>query len=308
MSNFASIFVIVVVIGSLLAYIALLLGTGKLGPGEKIGEEMGHAWDGIKEFNNPLPKWWYWTWLICIFWGFGFAAYYPALGNFKGLSGWTEAKQYDEEVQATNKKYDEYYASITKGSIEEMAKNPQALKTGRRLFLNNCAVCHGSAAVGAESFPDLTDNDWLWGGKAETILQSITNGRNGVMPAQRESVIAIAKAQGLNADTAVDDTADYVLSLSGHGKANPAGEKIFSMVCAACHTPAGTGMQALGAPNLTDDTWLYDSGEQSEESLRSVVLTSINEGRSGVMPAHSEILGEEKIKTLAAYVYSLSNQ
>ncbi len=308
MSNLAQYFVITLVIISLTAHILLLWGSSKMKTGVGLGEEMKHEWDGIKELNSPLPRWWFWTFLACIVWGLGFAFYYPALGNYPGISGWTKAKQYEEEVKTTNQKYDSYYKAITNASVEEMAKDPRVVKTGRRLFLNNCAVCHGSAANGSQGFPNLTDNDWLYGGEANTILQSITNGRNGTMPAQRASIEAIAKSQGLNAETAVDDTVDYVLSLSGHGKPNEAGQKIFSMVCAACHTPAATGMKALGAPNLTDNVWLYDTGEQSEESLRNTVLTTIEEGRMGVMPAHREILGEEKIKTLAAYVYSLSNQ
>ncbi len=283
MSNAAQIFVITIVMLSLFGYIVLLWSSSKMKAGVKLGEEMKHEWDGIKELNSPLPRWWFWTFLACIIWG-------------------------EEEVKDTNEKYNAYYSAITKGSIEEMAKDPRVIKTGRRLFVNNCAVCHGSAANGSQSFPNLTDKDWLYGGESQTILQTITSGRNGVMPAQRASIEAIAKSQGLNAETAVDDTVDYVLSLSGNGAPNEAGQKIFSMVCAACHTPAGTGMKALGAPNLTDNIWLYDTGEQSLESLRSTVLTSIEEGRSGIMPAHKEILSEDKIKTLAAYVYSLSNK
>lgn len=308
MSNTAQIFVIAVVMLSLLSYLWLLWGSSRFKAGEQLGEEMDHSWDGIKELNSPLPKWWFWTFAILTIWAIGFVFYYPAMGNYKGLAEWTEVKQYNEEVQATNRKYDEYYASITSGSIEEMAKNPQALKTGRRLFLNNCAVCHGSAASGAQGYPDLTDKDWLYGGEAQTVLQSITNGRGGVMPAQAASILAIAKSQNLNADTAIADTIEYTLSLSGNGDANPNGQKIFSMVCAACHMADGTGMKALGAPNLTDNIWLYDTGEKTRESLTSLIETNINNGRSGVMPAHKEILSEEKIKTLAAYIYSLSNQ
>lgn len=308
MSFAAQIFVIVVTMLSLIGYIVLLWSSSKMKAGVKLGEEMQHEWDGIKELNSPLPKWWFWTFLGCTIWGIGFVLYYPALGNYKGLGDWTEVKQYEEEVQSTDKKYDEYYATITKGSIEQMAQTPAAVKTGRRLFLNNCAVCHGSDAYGSQGFPNLTDNDWLYGGDSATISQSITNGRGGVMPAQEQTILAIAKSNGLNTDTAVDDTIDYVLSLSGNGSANEAGKTIFSMVCAACHTPAGTGMQALGAPNLTDDIWLYDSGEQSAESLHDTVMTSIMQGRNGVMPAHKDILSEEKIKAIAAYVYSISNQ
>lgn len=308
MSNTAQIFVIAVVMLSLLSYLWLLWGSSRFKAGEQLGEEMDHSWDGIKELNSPLPKWWFWTFVILTIWAIGFVFYYPAMGNYKGVAEWTEVKQYNEEVQATNRKYDEYYASITSGSIEEMAKNPQALKTGRRLFLNNCAVCHGSAASGAQGYPDLTDKDWLYGGEAQTVLQSITNGRGGVMPAQAASILAIAKSQNLNADTAIADTIEYTLSLSGNGDANPNGQKIFSMVCAACHMADGTGMKALGAPNLTDNIWLYDTGEKTRESLTSLIETNINNGRSGVMPAHKEILSEEKIKTLAAYIYSLSNQ
>ncbi len=308
MSNLAQIFVIAVVLLSFLSYLWLLWGTSRFRADEVHGEEMDHVWDGIRELNSPLPKWWFWTFAILTVWAIGFVFYYPALGNYPGLAGWTEVKQYQDEVQATDKKYDEYYATITKGSIEEMAKTPQVIKTGRRLFLNNCAVCHGSDAKGAQGFPNLADKDWLYGGDAKTISQSITGGRNGIMPPQTASVTAFAKANGLNPETAVDDTIKYVLSLSGHGEENANGKKIFSTICAACHTPAGTGMKALGAPNLTDNTWLYDTGEQSEESLYSTVLTSIEEGRGGVMPAHEKILNKDKIKTLAAYIYSLSNQ
>lgn len=308
MNSIASIFVTVVSLVSLVAYIFLLFANSKLKEGEKIGADMGHAWDGIREFNNPLPKWWFWSFLGCTIWAIGFVFYYPALGNYEGLGKRTDAKQYEEEVQATNQKYDEYFASITQGSVEEMAENQLALKTGRRLFLNNCAVCHGSDGVGSQSFPNLTDKDWLYGGDPTTIMQSIANGRNGLMPAQSATLMAIADSTGLNKETIIDDTVEYVMSLSGRGEKNPAGEKAFLSVCSACHTPAGTGMAALGAPNLTDDIWLYDTGENTDESIRSVILRSIEEGNAGVMPPHKDILSEEKIKTLAAYVYALSNQ
>lgn len=307
MSNFASIFVSAVVLLSLLSYILLLWGTSKMKTGKKNTEDMGHEWDGIKELNSPLPKWWFYTFAGLTIWAIGFVFYYPALGNYKGIGDWTEAKQYEEEVQATNKKYDEYYESITTGTIAEMAKNPKTLQTGRRLFLNNCAVCHGSAAVGTQGFPNLTDKDWLFGGSVEAIEQSIAEGRNGLMPPQAQGLKDFAKASGLNPDTVVDDVTEYVMSLSGRGKENAAGKQAYAL-CAACHKPDGTGMHALGAPNLTDDIWLYDSGELSDESLRSTIMQSIEEGRTGVMPAHKEILSKEKIRTLAAYIYSLSNQ
>lgn len=307
-SQTASTFIIAVVLLSFIAYVLLLLVTSRMKTGIKAGEEMGHEWDGIKELNSPLPKWWFWTFLGSIIFCTFLIFYYPALGNFAGFGKWTQEKQYQEEVQATNKKYDEYYTSITQGSIEEIAKNPQALKTGRRLFLNNCSVCHGSDAAGAQGFPNLTNSDWLYGGDTKTIEQSIANGRNGLMPPQADAIIALAKANNLNTDTIIDDTASYVMSLSGLAKPNPAGEKIFQLVCSACHTPAGTGMAALGAPNLTDDIWLYDSGEHTKESIRDSIIVGLHNGRAGVMPAQKEILSEDKIKTLAAYVYSLSNK
>ncbi|MGY0399589.1 MAG: cytochrome-c oxidase, cbb3-type subunit III [Ostreibacterium sp.] len=307
MSNTAQIFVITVVLLSLLSYLFLLWTTSKMKTGEDEAEEMKHEFDGIKEFNTPMPKWWFWTFLAAIVWAIGFVFYYPALGNFKGFGNWTGVKQYNEEIQATNKKYNEYYASMTKGSIEEISTKPQVVKTGRRLFLNNCAVCHGSDAHGALGFPNLTDNDWLYGGKGKTIEKTITDGRHGNMPSQRQAVIDYAKANKLNTGTIIDDTVNYILSLSGHGKANPAGKQVFANICAACHTPAGTGMAALGSANLTDNIWLYDTGERSKESLVNTIITSINHGRSGLMPAHKEILGNEKIKLLAAYVYSLSH-
>lgn len=308
MSQFASFFVTAVVLISLISYLLLVWGTSKMKTGKKENEEMGHEWDGITELNSPLPKWWYWTFLGLTVWAIGFVFYYPALGNSKGIANWTAEKQYQEDVQATNAKYKEYFASINRGTLEEVAKNPEAIQTGKRLFLNNCSVCHGSDAAGAVGYPNLADNDWLYGGDAEVILQSITNGRTGLMPAQRDTLEAFAKSNNLDANTVVDDTVDYVLALAGKGESNPAGEKAFNGVCAACHTPAGTGMLALGAPNLTDNIWLYDTGEGSVDSLRHTILTSINDGRNGVMPAHKDILSEHKIKTLAAYIYSLSNK
>lgn len=308
MSPFASYFVTFVVLASLVGYILLLWGTSKIKIGKDDDEETGHSWDGITELNSPLPKWWFWTFLAVSIWAIGFVFAYPALGNNEGFLGWTKEKQYEEALQLTDKKYSEYYATITNGPIEEIAQNPATIQTGQRLFLNNCAVCHGSDAGGAVGYPSLRDSDWLYGGEPAAIIHSIAQGRRGVMPTQADPLMVFAENNGLNKDTIIDDTAEYVLSLSGNGEPNAAGEKAYQNVCAACHAPDGTGLAAVGGPNLTDDIWLYGTGDNAVENLRSIVLTSIYNGRQNVMPAHADILSEEKIKTLAAYIYSLSQE
>lgn len=258
--------------------------------GEKI-KSTGHSWDGIEELNNPLPFWWVAMFYISIAFALVYLALYPGLGTMKGLLGWSSTGEHSEEVAQAEKKYKPLYQKYASTAIPELAKNEEAIRTGGRLFANHCAVCHGSDAGGARGFPNLSDNDWLYGGSAEQIKATILNGRKGNMPAWKP----IIGEQG------VKQVTSYILSLSGReapAAEVTAGETVFKTNCAGCHQADGKGMLALGAPNLTDATWLFGSS-------RDTIEHSIAEGRAGIMPAHKELLGDEKVHILAAYVYSL---
>jgi cytochrome c oxidase cbb3-type subunit 3 len=257
-------------------------------------ETTGHTWDeDLGEYNNPLPRWWMWLFYITIVFALIYLALYPGLGSWKGLLGWTEVGQLKQEDAAAEAKYGPIFDKFAAQDIEALAKNPDALAIGQKLFLNNCAQCHASDGGGSRGFPNLTDNDWLYGGAPKTIEQTITNGRNGVMPPWGP----VLGAEG------VKDVANYVISLSG-GAADSIrvarGREIFAKTCIACHGPDAKGNQTIGAPNLTDKTWLYGGGEPT-------VIETVTNGRQGHMPAWKDVLGPAKIHLLAAYVYSLSH-
>ncbi|MYM63189.1 cytochrome-c oxidase, cbb3-type subunit III [Pseudomaricurvus sp. HS19] len=257
----------------------------------------GHVYDGIEEYDNPLPKWWFQMFLLTFIFGFIYLALYPGLGTWKGLLGWTSHNQLEREQQKAQEQYGEIFAGFAAMPIEEVAQDPRALKMGVRLFANNCAVCHGADASGSYGFPNLTDADWLYGGSAEQIKQSITFGRNGFMPPQGPVI----------GEEGVVAAAEYVLQISGNDHDQVLAEKgqqIFAQTCAACHGADGKGSHLVGAPNLTDSTWLYSKGDPAE--LRSEIRHSVREGRTNQMPAQQEKLREDKIHLLAAYVYGLS--
>jgi len=261
---------------------------------EEQGKEMGHVWDeDLVELNNPLPRWWLNLFYITLFFGIGYLALYPGLGSFGGLLGWTSRGQYQQEMDVADAKYGPLFTKYAAMDIITVADNKAARHMGERLFVTYCASCHGSDARGARGFPNLRDNDWLYGGAPETIEQTITNGRNGVMPAWE---------QALGGESGVADVAEYVFSLSGR-KVDPAaadrGKEKFQTLCVACHGADGTGNQAIGAPNLTDNIWLHGGS-------RKRVMETIAKGRNSHMPAHGEFLGKAKVHLLAAYVYSLS--
>ena len=276
-----------------MVYLLIINGKTKAPPTGEGVKSTGHAWDGIEELNNPLPRWWVIMFYITIVFGLIYLVMYPGLGAAKGILGWTSTGAHEDEVKTAIEKYEPLYQDYASMAIPELAKNEAANRTGGRLFANHCAVCHGSDARGARGFPDLTDNDWLYGGSADQIKTTILKGRQGNMPAWHASL----------GDEGVKNVASYVLSLSGRDAPADevaAGKATFSAMCAACHQPDGTGMQALGAPNLSDKIWLYGSS-------RGYIEHSIAQGRKGVMPAHEELLGEAKVHILAAYVYSLSH-
>ncbi|WP_448565386.1 cytochrome-c oxidase, cbb3-type subunit III [Thalassotalea ganghwensis] len=327
MSSFWSIWITVLTLGTLLGCYLLLRWCLKNFTDVEEGESMGHSFDGIEELNNPLPKWWSTFFLLTIVWGVGYLIVYPGLGNWAGLFGWKSSNQgivsieeskaktqegldkglivqYDREVKAADERYGPVFEALAKRDIKDLAtagddEAVQARKIGQRLFLQNCAQCHGSDARGTTGFPNLTDSDWLYGGTPADIKHSLMAGR---------------KAQGmigwetmLGGEQGVKDVAAYVISLSGReakeGNAEQGKEK-FAM-CAGCHGSEGQGSLAmglpLGAPNLSDDVWLYGGSER-------VIQESIRNGRAGVMPAWNDILGEKKIHVISAYVYSLSQQ
>jgi cytochrome c oxidase cbb3-type subunit 3 len=209
------------------------------------------------------------------------------------MLGWTSIGQYKQEIDLADAKYGPLFSRYEGMDIIAVADDPDARRMGERLFVNYCATCHGSDARGARGFPNLRDNDWLYGGSPEAIEQTILNGRNGVMPAWESA---------LGGEAGVADVTEYVIGLSGRNvdtEAAARGGEKFATLCAACHGADGTGNQALGAPNLTDNIWLYGGSSTS-------VAETIAKGRNGVMPAHAEFLGKDKVHLLAAYVYSLS--
>jgi len=253
----------------------------------------GHVWDeDLRELNNPLPRWWMWLFVITVVFAAIYLALYPGLGSYEGSLKWSAHGQYDAEQAKAQAAMEPVYAKFVSMSAEDLAKDPQAMGIGQRLFLNNCAQCHGSDARGSKGFPNLTDNDWLYGGSHETIIQTITQGRQGNMP-------PMAAAVGSGED--VRNVAHYVLSLSDSAH-NPVyaqlGKPKFA-VCAACHGPEGKGTQALGAPNLTDKIWLHGWGEPA-------IAAMVNNGKTNVMPAQDKLLTKEQIYVLAAYVWQLS--
>ena len=263
----------------------------------KAGEKpktMGHVWDeDLQELNNPLPKWWLNMFYITLVFGIGYLALYPGMGTFSGILGWTEKNQYEKEIAAADKQFGPLYDKYLKEDLKLLSANHDALKTGGRLFVNYCTGCHGSDAGGGPGFPNLRDEDWLYGGDPQVIKASIMNGRTGAMPPWG----AVLGPDG------TANVAEYVLALSSRSvneTAAAAGKEKFQQLCVACHGPDGKGNPAMGAPNLTDNIWLYGGSKKA-------IMETIEKGRAGRMPAHAEFLGEAKVHLLAAYVYSLSH-
>ncbi len=299
MTSFWSWYVVILTTGTLLALTWLIFATRKGQRSDTTDQTVGHVYDGIEEYDNPLPRWWFMLFVGTIIFAVGYLVLYPGMGNWKGIlpgydGGWTSAKQYDREITKADEKYGPIFAKYAALPIEEIAKDEAALKMGGRLFASHCAVCHGSDAKGSHGFPNLTDNDWIWGGEPETIKASILNGRQAVMPGWEAAL----------GNDGIKNVTGYVRSLSGlknpEGLDLEAGQKSFDTMCVACHGPEGKGNPLLGAPNLTDNTWLYGSSfAQVQQTLRH--------GRNGQMPAQENFLGNDKVHLLAAYVYSLSH-
>lgn len=289
-----TLFIVILTAINIVGALWLLWATSKRSPGEQPGvETTGHTWDGnLREFNNPLPRWWLWLFYGSVAFSIVYLVLYPGLGSWQGTKGWTQEAQWQEQVDAAEAAAAPVYARFAAMSLEQLGQDPDAMRVARNLYANNCAMCHGSDAGGAKGFPKLTDGDWLYGGAPDTVLATISNGRNGVMPPWGEAL----------GEQGVEEVVAYVLSLSGQqapADRAAAGKPKFEMFCASCHSMDGTGMQAVGAPNLTDDTWLY-------EGTAAEIRYGIVNGRNNQMPAQLELLGEPKVRLLAAYVLSLA--
>ena len=299
MSDFVSDFwgvyiAVVVIVGFVgLAYLLFTQSKTTVKKGEQV-EITGHVWDDdLAEYNNPLPRWWMLMFYITLIFGAVYLVLYPGLGTWKGIRGWTSVGQYTEEKAAAEAKYQPLYDKFLKQDVVAVAGNSEAQAMGKRLFQTYCVQCHGSDARGAKGFPNLTDNDWLYGGTPQIIKTTIEGGRHGQMP-------AFGAAFG---EEKVKDAANYVMSLSGkkHDADRAArGKETFAAVCSACHGADGKGNQAVGAPNLTDSVWLYGGTEKT-------IIETVTNGRNNQMPAWKDFLGDGKVHLLTAYVYGLSH-
>lgn len=294
-SSFWSYYVAIITIISVLACGVFLWMQSRVrrpAAGEAV-ELKNHIWDeDLQEYNNPLPRWWMIMFYMTIVFSLGYLWFYPGLGSYAGASGWTQEGQYKEEMQEAESRYAPIFARYQKQDIKLVAFDPEARQMGERLFLTYCSQCHGSDARGAKGFPNLTDRDWLYGGAPEQIQTTIMQGRYGVMPPFGPALTG----------EQVRDVAHYVRSLSNLATDTlrvARGKAVFEQNCVACHGADAKGNQMIGAPNLTDNVWLYGSSEKT-------ITETVTAGRMNQMPPHGEFLGEGKVHLLAAYVYGLS--
>jgi cytochrome c oxidase cbb3-type subunit 3 len=294
-AGFWSVYVAGLTLLGILGCLLLLWITARKKVAAAADNTTGHVWDeDLTEMNNPMPRWWMWLFVITIVFGLIYLAAYPGLGSYEGQLKWSSRQEHAAEMAQADKELAPFYAQFTARKVEEVAADPNAMAVGERLFMNNCAQCHGSDARGSKGFPNLTDTDWLHGGTPDKIVESITKGRTGMMP-------PMAAAVGTPDD--VKNVANYVLSLSNspHDSVRAQLGKSKFTACAACHGVDGKGNTAIGAPNLTDDTWLHGWGEPA-------IVSMINNGKTNVMPAQEGKLSAAQIHVLAAYVWGLSNR
>ncbi len=292
MSTSWTIYVVVLTLVTIAALLWLLLSNARARPEQsKAGNTTGHVWDeDLVELNNPLPRWWLWLFILTVMFALGYLVLYPGLGNFAGTLGWTSDKAADAELAETNARLESLYAGFRDRPLEQLAHDPAAVKVGRNVFANNCAACHGSDARGAKGYPNLVDEDSLYGADGDTMLASVLQGRHGVMP----PLGATLPGNGM------DEVANYVLALSGQAHdatLAAAGKPKFEGICAACHGADGKGNRALGAPNLTDDVWLYGGD-------LATIRETIEKGRGGVMPAWEPIIGTDRARLAVAWLLS----
>jgi cytochrome c oxidase cbb3-type subunit 3 len=294
MSLSHSLFIIALTVANIGGALWLLWWTRRTGgTGDASSLTTGHVWDeDLRELNNPLPRWWLWLFILTVAFGAVYLLLYPGLGNYRGTLGWSARGEHSAQSAENAQRIEHTLAKFASRDVRELTHDSAALGVGRNLFLNNCAACHGSDGGGAPGFPNLTDNDWLWGGDPDSVVATISNGRTGVMPAWGPVLGACG----------VENVLDYVFSLQGRvltaGDAR-AGAAKFAELCSACHGADGRGNVVMGTPNLADKIWLHGGSERK-------VIETITLGRSSHMPAHKDLLGEAKVHVLAAYVYGLS--
>jgi cytochrome c oxidase cbb3-type subunit III len=294
-TNFWSVFVAGFTLVGIAGCLVLLWVTARAKVKPQADNTTGHVWDDdLREANNPMPRWWMWLFVLSIVFSLLYLVAYPGLGSYPGELAWTTRGEYASEVEQANKELAPLYAQFTARKTEELAGDAHAMAVGERLFMNNCAQCHGSDARGSKGFPNLADGDWLHGGAPEKIAETITSGRRGLMP-------PMAAAVGTPED--VKNVANYVLSLSRspHDSLRAQLGKAKFTACAACHGMDGKGNPAVGAPNLTDDVWLHGWGEQA-------IIAMVNTGKTNEMPAQTGKLTPAQIHVLGAYVWGLTNK
>lgn len=265
----------------------------KVGTGPE-PDTTGHVWDGdLQEFHNPLPRWWMWLFYITVVFSIVYLVLYPGLGTkFAGVLNWTSSGQYQAERKAADERWGPIFASYMEMDLAAVAADERGRQMGARIFLNNCAQCHGSDGRGSRGFANLTDNEWQWGGDPEAIKTSIVEGRRAAMPPMGDAV---------GGGESITDVAHYVLSLSGsaHDSVRAARGKEKFAACAACHGAEGKGNPALGAPDLTNKIWMYGG-------TVAAISETIAKGRNGVMPAWKGLLTDAEMHLVAAYVHWLS--
>lgn len=271
---------------------------------------VGHEWDGIEELDTPMPRWWLWTLYLTIVWAIGYVILYPAWplinGATKGTLGWSSRGQLEQEMEADRLKRAPITAAIARTPIAQIVNNPQlndaAIEGGRSAFKVHCVQCHGSGAAGAAGYPNLNDDDWLWGGNIEEIHYTIMHGaRNPDLAQTRQSLMPAFGQDGILQPAEIQDVVSYVRFISGQEKDSRAarrGAALFTANCAVCHGPAGHGDRSVGAPSLTDPIWLYGGD-------RDAITRSVANSRRGVMPAWEGRLDPVTTKMLAVYVHSL---
>ena len=294
-------YVILIVLVSVIACGVFLWSQSIHHPGSgQTTDTTGHRWDEtLEEYNNPLPRWWMWLFYGTVIFGLIYVALYPALGRNPGVFGWTSVGEHKKEVTKVEEQIKPLFEKFQKMDLKTVAGDKEAMEMAGRLFQTYCIQCHGVTGQGSrdKGFPNLTDKDWQWGGEPEQIVETIANGRMGVMPPYG------GNPEGIGGEAGAKEVANYVRSLSGLSHNSDLAEKgkaKYETVCFACHGQDGKGMQALGAPNLTDKTWLYGSSEAK-------IVETIVGGRQNQMPAWKEFLGDAKIHLLSAYVLSLSS-
>lgn len=266
----------------------------------------GHEWDGVKELNTPLPTWWIYTFYATVVFAIVYCALYPSWpwlnGHTKGMLGYWSRAELSQELDEQAKARAGFVDRIRTTSLADIAKEPElfsfAMAGGRSAFQTNCMQCHGAGGAGSHGFPNLVDDDWIWGGSLDQIRATIEHGIRNADDKSRQSMMPRFGVDGMLTGAQIAAVTDYVLSLSGKAQATPEGAQIFQEQCAACHGPEGKGNQELGAPSLADGIWLYGGN-------RDAIYRSIFYARNGSMPAWAGRLDEATIKMLTIYVHAL---